>query len=126
MHGNTASPAAAGRRTHLVFCAASLALLAAATLEPTSPSHAQQPTVELCPPATVGVYPNCRPVVRSRCPPGTFGVFPSCRPTVRGACPPGNVGIQPTCRPVRNAPTQMTPPRVQRPPAGIDPKIPLP
>lgn len=83
-------------------------------------------TGELCPPGSLGLPPDCRPAVRSFCPEGTVGIHPNCRPSAPGACPPGSVGIQPTCRVQRESLPPPRMPEMRRPPATIDPRIPLP
>jgi hypothetical protein len=61
------------------------------------PKPLPPPPQQVCPPNTVGVWPNC---IRQRCPEGTIGTPPEC---VRAVCPRGFTGTPPDCRPIRTS-----------------------
>ncbi len=50
-----------------------------------------------CPKGTVGIYPNCRKIIRKTCPSATVGTFPNCKRVVVRKCPKGTIGDWPIC-----------------------------
>lgn len=73
------------------------------------PPGSKDPLCRLCPPGTVGIYPDCQ------CPPGTYGTPPDC------GCPPGTTGTPPDCKPCEPLSTD---PRCQECPPGTTGKYP--